>query len=97
MPETRTSEQGNVFESALLRDFISHALDHDAVEQDVMSLLHEHLVGGRYHPSVVADSLRPMIDEILDTATTADWNRIAADLIGEAREALQPTEETTTP
>lgn len=97
MPDMRTSERGNVFDSTLIHAFIRHALDHDAVEQDVMSLLHEHVVGGRYHPSVVADSLRPMIDEILDTATTADWNRVAADLITEAREALQPTEETATP
>lgn len=91
MPETRTSERGNVFDSALLRDFIQHALDHAAVEQDVMTLLHGHVVGGRYHPSVVADSLRPLIDEILDTATAADWNRIALDLIADARQALQPT------
>jgi hypothetical protein len=91
VPETRTSEQGNVFASELLRDFIRAALSHDAVEPEVMALLHQHVFGGRYHPSVVAESLRPMIDEIPNTATTGDWNRVATDLIAEARQALRPT------
>jgi hypothetical protein len=56
-------------------------------------MLNDHVVGGRCHPSVVAEALRPMIDEILNTATNEDWNRIAADLIVEAREALHPIED----
>lgn len=51
-------------------------------------MLYDHVVGGRYHPSVVAESPRPLIDEVLDTATAQDWQRIADDLIAEARQSL---------
>lgn len=87
-PETRTSEQGTRSSSATLRDFIHAALHHDAVADTVVDLLHDHVVGGRYHPSVVAESLRPLIDEVLNTATTADWQRVADELIEDARQAL---------
>lgn len=83
-PEARISEQGNTFSPALLRSFIEIALQHDAVNDTVTDMLHDHVVGGRYHPSVIAESLRPLIDEVLNTATTDDWQRVADNLIAEA-------------
>lgn len=59
--ETRTTEQGNTIDASLLRDFILHAFNHDAVQDAVTGLLFEHVVEGRYHPSVVANSLKPII------------------------------------
>jgi hypothetical protein len=84
--DKRISEQGNTFDASLIRDFIVAALDHDAASDAVTDLLFEHVVAGRYHPSVVADSLRPIIDEILETATCEDWQGAADRLIEEARE-----------
>ena len=82
--ETRTSEQGNDFDVALLIDFVQAALDHDAVADEIVSMLDEHVRKG-YHPSLFAASLRPKIDEVLSTLTTADWDRIANDLLADAR------------
>lgn len=90
--ETRTSEQGRTFDAGLIRGFIHEALAYDAAADTVNDLLFEHVVEGRYHPSVVADSLRSYIDEILNTATREDWGRIAAELIADARESLEPAQ-----
>ena len=55
-------------------------------------LLFEHVAEGRYHPSIITESLRPIIDEILETATREDWQAVAAQLVGEAREAIGPVD-----
>jgi hypothetical protein len=86
--ETRTSEQGNTFSSALLRSFIETALQHDAVNDAVTEMLYDQVVCGRYHPSVIVESLRPLIDDVLNTATAHDWQRIADDLIADARQTV---------
>lgn len=51
-------------------------------------MLHDHMVGGRYHPTVIAESLRPLIDEVLNTATAHDWQRVADGLIVDACETV---------
>lgn len=51
-------------------------------------MLYDHIVCGRYHPSVIAESLRPLIDEALSTATVQDWQRVADDLIADARQTV---------
>lgn len=48
-------------------------------------LIFEHVVGGRFHRTVVADSLPAFVNEILETATVADWQAVADNLIAEAR------------
>ncbi len=84
--ETRTSEQGNVFEVAAIHAFLARLLGDELIADAVNDLLFEHVVAGRYHPSVVAASLRPIIEEVLSTTTAADWQAVADRLIGEARE-----------
>ncbi|MGH3260537.1 MAG: hypothetical protein ACRDNS_00935, partial [Trebonia sp.] len=59
------------------------------VQDEVNDLLIEHVVKGRFHPSVVADSLRPIIDELLNTMTRADWQLVADQLINDARQVLR--------
>jgi hypothetical protein len=90
--ETRTTEQGNRIEVAMIRGFLKRALSDDAVADGVNDLLFTHVVEGRYHPSVVAESLRPCIEEILHATTAEDWRAVADDLIAEARE-LNPEAE----
>lgn len=82
----RRSEQGNVIDEALIRGFLKRALEDDAVADPVNDLLFEHVVAGRFHPSVVAESLPGYINEILETATSEDWQVVADELIAEARE-----------
>lgn len=84
--ERRTSEQGNVFEVAAIRAFLARLLSDDLIADAVNDLLFEHVVAGRYHPSVVAASLRPIIEEVLNTTTAADWQAVAERVIAEARE-----------
>jgi hypothetical protein len=71
----------------MLRGFLKRALEDDAVADPVNELLFEHVVAGRYHPSVVAESLPSYITEILGAATREDWQAVADELIAEAREA----------
>jgi hypothetical protein len=86
MAETRTTEQGNTVEVAAIRAFLARLLADDLLVDEVNGLIFEHVVAGRYHRSVVAESLRPIIEEILGAATAADWQAVADQLIAEARE-----------
>jgi hypothetical protein len=85
-PQERVAEQGNRIDTALLRGFLKRALEDDAVIDGVNDLLFDHVVTGRYHRSVVAESLPAYIDGILGTATHEDWRAVADELIAEARE-----------
>jgi hypothetical protein len=80
------SEQGNRIDVAVLRAFLKRTLGDDALADPVNELLFEHVVAGRYHPSIVAESLPSFIAEILNTATREDWQAVADELIAEARE-----------
>jgi hypothetical protein len=84
--EERRTEQGNRIDVALLRGFLKRALEDDAVADPVNELLFEHVVAGRYHPSVLAESLPTYIAEILGAARREDWQAVADELIAEARE-----------
>ena len=84
--EERVTEQGNRIDVAVLRAFLKRTLADDAVADPVNELLFEHVVAGRYHPSVVAESLPSFITEILGAATREDWQAVADELIAEARE-----------
>jgi hypothetical protein len=84
--QRRQTEQGNTIDVALLRGFLKRALEDDAVVDPVNDLLFEHVVAGRFHPSVVAETLPSYIHEILNAATREDWQAVADELIVEARE-----------
>lgn len=85
-PEVRVTEQGDRINSEMLRDFLKRVLASDAVADEVSNLLFEHVVAGRLHPSVVAETLPSYIHEILNAATREDWQAVADELIAEARE-----------
>jgi len=86
--ETRTSEQGNVFDASLVREFLLMALSRDPVSEAVDEMLFEHVVEGRHHASVISASLKPLIEEVLAVASSEDWRYITEDLVRDAREAL---------
>ncbi|MGH2854172.1 MAG: hypothetical protein ACRDLF_08275 [Solirubrobacteraceae bacterium] len=86
--ETRTSEQGNVFSVASIREFLLAALSHDAVTDAIDAMLFEHVIEGRFHPSVITGNLRPLITEVLETAELEDWQYVSHKLTEEACEAL---------
>jgi len=44
------------------------------------------VVEGRFHPSVVAETLPSLIGEILGAAKREDWQAVADELIAEAHE-----------
>lgn len=86
--DVRRTEQDHLIDATVLRGFARAAFSLDAVQDGVNDVLFDHVVGGRFHPSVVAESLRPIIDELLDTMTRADWLIIVDEMISEAREVL---------
>ncbi len=87
--EKRTSEQGNVFSVTTIREFLLAALNHDAVTDAVDAMLYEHVFLGRFHQSVITENLRPLIMEVLEVATSADWQNVSAKLIEDARETFK--------
>lgn len=88
-PEVRESEYGSKLDVTLIRSFLRSALGDDAVVDKVNELIFDHVAGGKYHRTVVASSLPGFIKEILETATEADWQAVADDLIAEGRALLQ--------
>jgi hypothetical protein len=84
----RHTAQGHRIDAALVRGLITTALAHDAITDEVNDLLLFHILKGRYHPSVIAVSPKPLIAEILDAATGKDRQAIADELIADARSAL---------
>jgi hypothetical protein len=88
MAAMRTTARGDRIEVDLIHDFIRCALAHDAIADPVFELLYEHVVGGRLHSSVVASSLKPFLEEVLDAATDEDWQTVANELIEDARKVL---------
>lgn len=84
-PERRTVS-GDGIDAALLRGFLRRALADEALVDPVNDLLLDHVVGGRFHRSVLAGELSRQIGEVLEAATAEDWQAVADDLIAEARE-----------
>jgi len=83
----RPSDRGPIA-AALVRDFITTALAHDAVADEVAELLYEYLTRDDRDPAVLARPLRAMIDEIRDAATDEDWHALCAQLVANACDAL---------
>jgi hypothetical protein len=59
------------------RRFLMAALQHDAADDAVTGLLFEHVVLGRHHWTVVANSLAPILSEVTAVAEEADWIAVA--------------------
>lgn len=87
-PEFRESEYGSKIDVTLIRGFLRSALGDDAVVDKVNELVFDHVAGGKYHRTVVASSLPGFVNEILETATEADWQAVADDLIAEGYDLL---------
>ncbi|MFT3863984.1 MAG: hypothetical protein QM729_06905 [Solirubrobacterales bacterium] len=84
-PESRTAT-GEEIDTTLLRGFLKRALGDEALVDRVNDLLFDHVVGGRHHPSVVAEELSRQIGEVVFAARHEDWQAVADDLIAEARD-----------
>lgn len=82
----RRTEQGDSIDVQLLRGFLKRALADDAVADKVDELLFAHVVEGRYHPSVVVETLPGLLGEVIGAARSEDWQAITDELIAEARE-----------
>jgi hypothetical protein len=82
----RRTEQGDSIDVELLRGFLKRALADDAVADKVDELFFAHVVEGRYHPSVVAETLPGLLGEVIGAARSEDWQAITGELIAEARE-----------
>lgn len=56
------------------RTLLLHALRHAAADDAVTELLFEHVVKGRHHWAVVANSLAPILEEVVEVADPSDWS-----------------------
>lgn len=84
----RESEYGSRIEVVAIRSFLRSALSDDAVADNVNELILDHVAGGLYHRTVVAGDLPRFITEVLETATDADWQVVADNLIAECHDLL---------
>jgi hypothetical protein len=82
--EARTSTKGH----SLLCDFLLKALDHDAVIDEVIEVLYEHVEIQRRSPGAIADDLRSIIYRAVGEASVEDWSWVTDTLIADACEAL---------
>jgi hypothetical protein len=87
-PRSENPSTGSKIDVTLIRAFLRSALGDDAVVDKVNSLICDHVAGSIYHRTVVASSLQGFINEILETATRADWQAVADDLIAEGHDPL---------
>jgi hypothetical protein len=72
------------------RRFLLTALSHDAVDDAVTELLFEHVVLGRHHWTVVADSLAPILSEVTNVADETDWAAVADHVLDPEAPASDP-------
>jgi hypothetical protein len=86
--ESESRERAGVADGSLIRSFLLSVLSHDAVTDEVIELLSDHLMMGQDQPSVIAENLKPLITGVLDEAASEDWEWVARALIAEACEAL---------
>lgn len=87
-PEVRESEYGSKIDVTLIRAFCGQRSATTLSQTKVNSLIFDHVAGAMYHRTVVASSLPRYVNEILETATEADWQAVADDLIAGGRELL---------
>lgn len=70
--EKRPSEQGTVFDRAIVRDFLLTALEHDAVTDRVAALLLDHSRRSEEY-TVDAEDFKRLLTEVLSAAWYIDW------------------------
>jgi hypothetical protein len=80
----RTSTEGR----SLMFDFLLKALDHDAINNQVIELLSGHAAAQRSSLGTLADDLRSVIYRAIGEASAEDWHWVTAGLLGETYEAL---------
>jgi hypothetical protein len=73
------------------RRFLMTALGHDAADDAVTELLFEHVVLGRYHWTVVANSLAPILSEVTEVADESDWAAVGDHVLDPDLPASDPT------
>ncbi len=72
------------------RRFLMAALAHDAADDAVTELLFDHVVRGRCHWTVVANSLEPILGEVAAVAEEADWIAVADHVLDPEAPAADP-------
>lgn len=84
--QVRTSAKGR----SPLRDFLLTTLDHDAIIDEVIELLSEHIdvEMQRRSPETLAEGLRTVIYRAIGGASVEDWRWVTQALIAEACETL---------
>lgn len=90
--ETRRGEWGSEFPADLVRDFVHGALRHSAAADMVSEYVFDIATSGEEPPADIGEALRVAIDEVLSAATGADWERVARDLLANARECIEDAE-----
>lgn len=87
--EKRNSEQRNVDGGTSLANFLLGVLHDDALIDNTLDVLFEHVMLGRYTPEQVRDYFRSSIQEALGLTTAVEWEYVTDTLIADARETLK--------
>jgi AcrR family transcriptional regulator len=84
--DTRRSRWGSAIPTAVVRDFIRTGIRHSAIADFVNEYVFDALASGE--PPELADALRMAFDEIVEASRPEDWERVASDLLADARDCL---------
>lgn len=87
--EKTKSEQRNVSGATPLANFLLEVLHDDAIIDNTLDVLFEHVMLGRFTTDKVTEYLRSAIQEALGIATATDWQYVTDTLIADARETLK--------
>lgn len=86
--DTRRSRWGAEIPVALVQDFIRTGLRHEAIADFVAEYVFDALASDGQAPAELGEALRLAFNEIIEASTSADWQRVGADLVADARDAL---------
>jgi len=86
--DTRTSPWGSPIPTSVVQDFIKTAVRHDALADFVHEYVFDALDSDGEGPAELGEALRVAFMEVIETATSEDWDQVGGTLAADARDCL---------
>jgi hypothetical protein len=93
--DTRTSPWGSPIPATILQDFIRSAVGHDALADFVGQYVVEAIDADGHPPADLGDALRVAVTDVIEAATSSDWNQFGDALVAGYQECIEEPRPTT--
>jgi AcrR family transcriptional regulator len=87
--DTRTSPWGSPIPTTILQDFIRTAIGHDALADFVGHYVVEAIDADGHPPADLGDALRVAVTDVIEAATSSDWNQVGDALVAGCQECIE--------